>query len=382
MSKKQPRPPIPEPTQRKLWAKAAGMCQFDSCNEILYRDNLTRKESNLAKISHIVAFSPDGPRGDIVKSPLLAKDINNLMLTCGVHAKIIDDNDKVKDYPEDLLLKYKREHEERVRRIASIKNDHKTHVLVVGFNILERAGVIDINQVHEAINQNGHYPDSDEPTIIDINACVLRDDNATYWAKNTEQIQSDVYNLIKRGNKGNSYTHLSIFGLAPIPLLMYLGKQIGDIITVEVFNRHRIVENWLWQNMEDESDFQYDVHKPILDRNTKSVALNLSLSNTIHQSEIAQKIGSIPTYTITIPSPNRTFLKSKLRLEKFKEVFHMVLSEIRSSCADDCKIHLFPAVPVAVAVECGRIILPKADKEIIVYDWSESNKVFFEGVTL
>ena len=104
---KNTRPTIPEQLQRELWARAAGRCEFRGCNKILYKDDLTQKRSNLAIISHIVAFSLDGPRGDVVRSKLLERDITNLMLTCRVHGKLVDDKARENEYPESLLLEFK-----------------------------------------------------------------------------------------------------------------------------------------------------------------------------------------------------------------------------------------------------------------------------------
>src|SRR5688572_9921496 len=112
-SGKRGRPSIPLSVQNELWARAAGRCEFRGCNEFVYLDPLTQKRSNLSAISHIVAYSPDGPRGDPIRSKKLERDIANLILTCRKHGKLIDDHDKVAEYPEELLLEFKREHEAR-----------------------------------------------------------------------------------------------------------------------------------------------------------------------------------------------------------------------------------------------------------------------------
>src|SRR4051812_47249225 len=75
------RPSIPLSTQNELWARAAGRCEFRGCNELVFLDRLTQKRSNISAISHIVAYSPEGPRGDAIRSKRLEKDIANLILT-------------------------------------------------------------------------------------------------------------------------------------------------------------------------------------------------------------------------------------------------------------------------------------------------------------
>ncbi len=73
-----------------LWLRAAGRCEFRGCNKRLWLDDLTKDPCNLANIAHIVSDSPDGPRGDTVRSPQLAGKIENLMLLCRDHHKVID----------------------------------------------------------------------------------------------------------------------------------------------------------------------------------------------------------------------------------------------------------------------------------------------------
>ena len=74
-----------------VWAKAAGRCQFPGCNDILIGDLRAGNDTlNAAYIAHIVAEKPGGPRGDLIRSPLLADDPANLLLLCDVHHRLID----------------------------------------------------------------------------------------------------------------------------------------------------------------------------------------------------------------------------------------------------------------------------------------------------
>ena len=70
-------------TRAILWAKAAGRCQYPGCNKSLIGDLISGAEDkNFGFVAHIVADTPTGPRGDPVRSPLLADDVSNLMLLC------------------------------------------------------------------------------------------------------------------------------------------------------------------------------------------------------------------------------------------------------------------------------------------------------------
>ena len=43
---------VPEKVRVLLWAKSAGRCEFDSCNETLWRASLTQIEKNFAEVAH------------------------------------------------------------------------------------------------------------------------------------------------------------------------------------------------------------------------------------------------------------------------------------------------------------------------------------------
>ena len=67
---------ISESDKRLLWLRAAGRCEFEGCNKILYEGNITNEYGNFGELCHIIGDSPNGPRGG-ERSKELAKDIGN-----------------------------------------------------------------------------------------------------------------------------------------------------------------------------------------------------------------------------------------------------------------------------------------------------------------
>src|SRR6266571_732592 len=161
MGKKNTRPTIPEQIQRELWARAAGRCEFRGCNKLLYKDGLTQKRSNLAIISHIVAFSPDGPRGDPRRSKQLEKAMTNLMLTCRDHGEIIDDKAREAEYPE-----------QRIRLLTESREDAQTHVLLLQAPIDGHDVAINATDAFRAILPR--YPAEEDAILIDLSGTALR----------------------------------------------------------------------------------------------------------------------------------------------------------------------------------------------------------------
>lgn len=48
---------------RLLWLRAAGRCEFEGCNKILYEGDITKEYGNFGELCHIIGDSPNGPRG-------------------------------------------------------------------------------------------------------------------------------------------------------------------------------------------------------------------------------------------------------------------------------------------------------------------------------
>jgi hypothetical protein len=53
---------------------------------------------------------------------------------------------------------------------------------------------------------------------------------------------------------------------------------------------------------------------------------------------------------------------------EFRRVMRSLYDEIKAAYGQDALIHVFPAIPVSVAVELGRVRMPKADLPLLVYD--------------
>jgi hypothetical protein len=70
-------------------------------------------ESIVGDECHLLARSPDGPRGDPAISEKELDDYSNLILLCKVHHKLIDDQPST--YTAEILREIKRKHENWVR---------------------------------------------------------------------------------------------------------------------------------------------------------------------------------------------------------------------------------------------------------------------------
>lgn len=354
---------IPEPIKLKLWVLSGGRCEFPGCNEYVWRDGLTLQEDNFAHMAHIIADSTDGPRGEDVLSPEMAKDFDNLMLVCTKHSKLIDGKNN-SDYTIKDLREYKKSHEDRIRRQTDLQPNHKTIVLRFIANIGDRAVAIPVSDAYHAIHPK--FPADDRGIFVNFTNRAGRGEES-FWKTCADDISRQIQRELAEGNDRPPPTHISIFALGPMPLLMKLGNILGNTIPADLYQRHRDSENWEWKQETDDS-FEYVVREAVED-GTKDVALVLSLSGKVHDEEVYKVFPQKPSlYEISIDSPNPGFLTQKSRLEKFRGKYRGLLSQIRERYGEDVRIHLFPAIPAPIAVMCGRELLPKSDPSITVYD--------------
>ncbi len=368
---KQRRPNIPDPVKLKLWVLSGGRCEFPGCNEYVWRDGLTLKEDNFAHMAHMIAASPDGPRGDEVLSSEQAADFNNLMLVCLRHSKLIDGKNRT-EYPLEELQRYKQSHEDRIRRQTELRPEMTTMVLRFMANIGDRPVKIGLLQAHNAILPR--FPGDDRGILMDYTNRPGRGE-ANYWASFASDISTQVSRELMAGHDRPRPDHISVFAIGPIPLLIQLGQSIGNTISADIYQRHRDTESWNWKP-NGEEDFQYRLVESA-GEDEKNVAIVLSLSGKIHDEEFLKLFPVRPhVYKIEIDDPNPGFLDRRSRLSKFRDVYRALLGKVRDRHGGGAIIHLFPAIPAPVAVACGRELLPKSDPKLIVYDNEKDNGGF------
>ena len=97
-------------SHKMLWGRAAGRCSFASCRITLVEEGA----GLLGEVAHIVAESPDGPRGSNAFPSEMLNEYENLILLCPNHHTEID-KAHLDLYSADRLRQIKAEHEHWVR---------------------------------------------------------------------------------------------------------------------------------------------------------------------------------------------------------------------------------------------------------------------------
>ena len=346
-----------------LWARGAGRCHC--CNTSLIGDYISGNEdSNFGFVAHIVGEKPTSPRGDPIRSPLLADDVSNLMLMCYPHHKLID-VDELPNYPEQRLLDMKALHEDRIAILSDITADKATHVLRYAAKIGDHTSPVSFARVRGAVLPN-RYPAGGRSIGIEIVGSAATDGEEAFWRTEPENLRRQFQRLIRERIDAHEIQHLSVFALGPIPLLVELGRLLGDITPADVYQLHREpTPGWTWA--EDGLRIEYEVVRPSDVR--KAVALKLGISATVTDERIAAVLGQdVSIWSLTAKTPGNDVMRYREDLTEFRRLMRGLYNDIKAQHGEAVTIHVFPAVPNSVAVELGHVRMPKADLPLLVYD--------------
>jgi hypothetical protein len=355
---------IPPAVQRLLWGRAAARCEFWGCNTPLWKSSVTKESLNLAEKAHIYSFSGDGPRGNkgIAKKKL--NDFENLLLVCpGCHKKI----DKHKDggrYSVALLQQWKKDHERRIEIVTGIDPRKKSHVLLYGANVGEHGSPLNFPEAASALFPTYH-PADDRAIVLGTINSSLTDKSQTFWETESENLRVQHRQQVKERIKLGAIDHLSVFGIAPQPLLILLGTLLQDITNAEVFQRHREpLQTWQWPVKARRIEFT--VEEPT--RTDGPPAIVLALSSAVTDDRITAAVPGANIWRVTVLRPNMDLIKSRQHLSAFRTAVRELLDRIKAAHGQATTLHVFPAMGVSPAIELGRIRMPRASMPWQLYD--------------
>ena len=372
---------IKKEVERELWARAAGRCQFNGCNRILYKSPVTQERVNISEKAHIYSFSEEGPRGwgPFKKKLQSLNDVGNLMLMCHDCHKTIDQDKDGFKYSASLLQQWKKEHEHRVVTVTGIAANRKSHVVFYGSNIGEQSSPLQQEDAMEAMFPD-RYPVSENTVCLSM-SCSHEDRSAAFWESESTHLQrvfnQKVFSLIE----SDPTKHYSLFSLAPIPLLIQLGALFTDKISVDTYQPIREPKGWHWQDYPD--GFEFVIKKP--DQISGDPVLVISLSDIISHERVKQVMGdniSIWELTVSEEHIGNDNIRSKAQLSMMRTIIRKLMVLIKEAHGSTTPLSVFPAIAVSCSVEMGRARMPKADMPWRIYDQNNKEGKFINAITI
>lgn len=93
-----------QPTLKRLFAVSGNRCAFPKCQTAIVTEGVV-----IGEVCHIKAAKPNGPRYDASQAPEQRHGFENLILMCGTHHTVIDDDEDA--YSVERLMAMKLNHE-------------------------------------------------------------------------------------------------------------------------------------------------------------------------------------------------------------------------------------------------------------------------------
>lgn len=362
----------------RLWARAGGRCQFRGCNCKLYEDELTQSNNNHGQIAHIIAFSPKGARGDKKLSELSDGKESNAMLMCHKHHYLIDYAEPEK-YTVEILREMKAEHEAKMEYLQGLMYADVSRALVYFAKTSRDFPKIRPDEIRDAILNAGLFPSNESPINLTGGDVSNFDTTESYWKQEEQRLISTFQSLAQPAFGLTSDAVIwSIFAIAPQPLLVKLGAMLGSLQRVRVFQRHRQTESWNWPNI-DYNDAA-EIIRPESGEGADP-ALILAISGVAIVDNVKAQYPTFQTWIVKAHTPSYYWCANRDQQQEFKTKVATTLDEIKAYHPGK-DINVFMAVPASLAVEFGRIWLPKADAALQMYDINQITKQYTRVLTI
>lgn len=365
-----------KPTEKikmMLCAVTAGRCEFEGCNKYLFEDNLTCELLNLSEVAHNIASSSAGPRGDIELSHKVSDDIENLLLLCRDHHKLVDNKPEI--YTVEKLRAMKIKHEREIHRLCDLMYYPKCIVVKFQSPIKGKKQVI-INQKEiNSIVVKKFKPQEKYGPSIDVE--LSQEYNSKlFWDEANKKIENEYTKMILPILDNNEVEHMAVFPLAPIPMIIKLGYLISDKIQVHVYQKRRSTNSWEW--IDDSSEVEFIVNKNCKNQDkVRKVALILSISADIPLARIPEDEDVF--YQISVRKPDVEIIRSERDLTNFREKYISVLDQIKKDYPEINVVDIFCAIPTSIAFEVGKSYMEGSHPKIRIYEYNDK---FFETLII
>jgi len=151
---------ISERVKKIVFGRCGNRCSFPDCDQIIAFKEDSSKYANVGELAHIKGDKPGTARYDSSQNDSERNSADNLILLCGTHHKIIDDQED--KYPVEKLIEIKENHEQWVISQCSKQIGVITFVeleIIKKFIITNSISESDISAIHpkDKINKNKPY---------------------------------------------------------------------------------------------------------------------------------------------------------------------------------------------------------------------------------
>lgn len=355
-----------------VWAKSAGRCCM--CGEPQLNSALGEVTVTIGEVAHQVGATAGSksPRGK-ADVPLNVRGAEeNLMLLChGCHRKV-DSSSGESVYTVDVLRGIKAQHEAMVAAVTDFRTENRTLVISTRSTVRDRPVRASPSEIAYALVESRRAPyvrgNLAYRVEIDLTDSVREEWG---WKRGMKRID-EAMDLVGRDIADGSVDHLSVFALAPIPLLAYFGHKLSDKGTVAIFRRTRRQTDraWCWDGHSGDPAPTFDIEVPNQAGGFEELVVLLGLTAPVRLSRLPLQLAHVPVAQIgpNNMSPNPDILETRESVDAFAASWREFLAQLEDVFPNVRRLHVVAAVPAPAAVALGRFHRSGIDPTLIMYE--------------
>jgi hypothetical protein len=179
------------------------------------------------------------------------------------------------------------------------------------------------------------------------------------WDDSERYIIQQV-NEIKNLADEKGAVRLLYFGLAEIPHILALGAYLGDERKVEVFDYHRDIDSWQWQESKATLEVELvNLPKEPVTQNGAAI-IRVEISYPIKDEDVEEAVGTsnLADIRLKIAGDTSPMVASTVRsaadVQHIRETFRRALAELIQYRPNVNLIHLFVSAPAPVCFVIGQ----------------------------
>ncbi|OSC20873.1 hypothetical protein B8W69_28740 [Mycobacterium vulneris] len=362
---------IKDSVRNGLWARTAGRCTI--CNRRLLGDSRTYMHSVLlAELAHNIgaAAGANSPRRAHHDVRIDTEAEENLLLLCHDCHRLIDDPEHIDFFPPEKLREIKESCERRIEMVTEHGGLTRTAALRVGCQIRGSLALASQREVAETLLAVNYLGLVETQRSGDFTCRIGgRVGGRGYWDAAQQSID-DALHLVRQAVDSGDVEHISVFAIAPIPLLVYLGWQLDDKTPTRIFQKQRDqFLGWSWADQNEPIDFAV-VTPPSADATVDEIVLVCAVTSEVNPELLPTAISGCPRIEVRPAQvdPSPTSVSHEQSLARFATRWREALAAAESLFPSARRWHLVASAPVSFAVEAGRALMRDAHPEIEVYE--------------
>ena len=347
-------PDISKDVAQQIVCDAHGYCMYEGCGEYLLTDQLTGIDGNFHYLAHIVASSPNGPRGNEF-SHKLSDEPKNILLLCDKHHRLID-KVAVGEHSRERLTEMRQSHIDRVLKLLGGLAYQGVPTFTASWSVggwlpdppTKQESATSLQPLHS-------YP----------NGMVFTLSNSTLPNQMSDQDWHQIApaalesaRITYSGCKSVPDIRTGLFAAGPSAILIGLGAMVGNKNGLQAVPRSRERNSWCWGR--EEALIQPFIIKgdEYLADDIDEIVIALTLTDSPAElSDVAEFLSEkgFPILHIQAKHPGNDCLAHPQEGHQLRELVHRTLHDLRNRHKLK-KVHLLPCAPNAALIEVGRAI--------------------------